>query len=83
MFSISVFKLIGKYLNFRFKVSDLFLIEINPSVVLRNVMVEFSNLFWYFVEVTLSVLLFFDGLFKVFVTLLKFLRFSLNVINSI
>ena len=44
MFSISVFKLTGKCLNFRFKVSDLFLVEINPSVVLRNIMVEFSNL---------------------------------------
>jgi hypothetical protein len=38
MFSISVLQVTGNSLNFMFKISDLSLIEANPSIVLRNVM---------------------------------------------
>ena len=44
MLSISVFKLIGNCLNFRFKVSDLPLASRDFSIVLRNFMGEFCNL---------------------------------------
>ena len=43
MFSISVFKLFGNCLNFFFKISDLSLVETDTSIVLRNVMIEFSE----------------------------------------
>ena len=44
MLSISVFKLIGKCLNFIFKFSLLLLAVRDKSVVFRNAMREFSDL---------------------------------------
>ena len=83
MFSISVCKVLGNCLNFIFKISDLSLVEGNPSIVLRNAMREFCNLLGKCGELTLSFLFELDGVFEFFVTFLELLCFILCVRNSI
>ena len=83
MFRISVFWSVVNCLNFRFKVSDLFLTWRELSMVFRNAIKKWSNLQWNRLVVGLSLFFFFDCQFKFFEPFLQFLRLILRVSNSI